>query len=115
MYLYAVSGSKDSRCLQALRSPDMTPMDYFLQGYIKSQKSQLYVYNYENVSDLKYAIISAFQEVPNGMVTLTMEYFGRRLEIVLRRKGGRFEKCNRKLLVYSIYIKMLMLSVYFQP
>ena len=52
----------------------------------------MYVKNYENISDLKAAIISAFQEVSDGMVTSIMEYFGRRLEMVLRNKGEHFEK-----------------------
>ena len=47
-------------------------MDYFLWGYIKNK---LYVKNYENISDLKAALISAFQEVSHGMVTLIMENF----------------------------------------
>ena len=67
----------------------MTPMDYFLLGLTKSK---VYVENYENISELKAAIISAFQEVPDGMVTLTMKNFGRRMEMVLRNKGGHFEK-----------------------
>ena len=57
--------------------------------YIKRKE---YDKNYENISDLISAIISAFQEVLDGMVTLIMENFGRRLEIALRNKGGNFEK-----------------------
>ena len=67
----------------------MTPMDYILWGYIKSK---VYVKNYENISDLISKIISAFQEVSDGMVTSTMENFGRRLKMVLRNKGAHFEK-----------------------
>ena len=52
----------------------------------------MYVKNYENISDLKGAIISAFQEMLDGMVTPTMENFGRRLEIVLWNKADYFEK-----------------------
>ena len=33
----------------------------------------MYVQNYEIISDLKAAKISAFQEMSDGMVTLTME------------------------------------------
>ena len=50
------------------------------------------VKNYENIKDLKAAIISAFQEVSDGMVTSAMENFGRRLKMVLRNKGAHFEK-----------------------
>ena len=67
----------------------MTPMDYFLWIYIKSK---VYVKNYENISDLLSGIISAFQKVSDGMVTSTMENFGRRLEMVIQNKGEYFEK-----------------------
>ena len=65
----------------------MAPMNYFLWGYIKIKE---YVKNYENVSDLKPAIILTFHEVSDGMqtLTLTMDYFGRQLEIALRNKGA---------------------------
>ena len=36
------------------------------------------VKNYENIKDLKAAIISVFQEVSDGMVTSTMGNFGTR-------------------------------------
>jgi len=52
----------------------------------------MYVKNYENIGDLKAAIILAFQEVSDGMVTSTVENFGRRLEMVLRNEGDYFEK-----------------------
>ena len=67
----------------------MTSIDYFVWGYIKSKK---YVDNYENISDLKAAIISEFQEVSDGMATSTKENFGKQLETVLRKKDGHFEK-----------------------
>ena len=51
----------------------------------------MYVKKYENISDLKGAIISAFQKVSDEMVISTMENFGRRLEMVLRNKGDYFE------------------------
>ena len=66
----------------------MTPIDYFLWIYIKSK---MYVKNYENISELKAAIISAYQEVSDGIVTSIMENFGRRLEMVLRNMGGQLK------------------------
>ena len=58
----------------------------FLWGYIKSK---VYVKNYKNNSDLKAAIISLLSD---GIVTSTMENFGILLEMILRNKGGYFEK-----------------------
>ena len=56
-------GQQDCNISWTPRSPDITPLNYFLWGYIKSK---VYVKNYENISDVKAAIISAFQEVLNG-------------------------------------------------
>ena len=67
----------------------MKPINYFMWGYIKSK---VHVKNNENISDLKAAIISSFQEVSDGMVTSTMENFGRRLDMVLQNNGRHFEK-----------------------
>ena len=52
----------------------------------------MHIKNYENISDLKAEIISAFQEVSDRMATSTMEIFGRRLEMVLQYEGGYFGK-----------------------
>ena len=51
----------------------------------------MYVKNYENIIDVKAAIILAFQEVSDGIVTSIMENFGRRLEMVLRNMGGQLK------------------------
>ena len=72
------------------------------------------VKNYENIKDLKAAIISVFQEVSDGMVTSTMGNFGRRLEMVLRNKGAQFEK-KVAMCLCVVYIKILMLSEHFEP
>ena len=50
------------------------------------------VKNYEIISDFKAAIISAFEEASDAMVTSNMENFGRRLDTVLQNKGGYYEK-----------------------
>ena len=80
-----------------------------LWGYIKSK---MYVKNYENICDLKAAIIWTFQEVSDGMVTSTMENFGWRLEMVLRNMGCYFEK-KVVMCLRVVYIRILM-SVHFE-
>ena len=52
----------------------------------------MYGTNYENICDLKAAIISKFQEVSDGRVTSTIENSGRQLDMALRNKGDYFEK-----------------------
>ena len=74
----------------------------------------MYAKDYENASDIKAAIISAFQEVSDGMVISTMENFGRRLEMVLRNKGGYFK--NKVVMCLCIvYTKIPMFSEHFEP
>ena len=64
----------------------------------------MYFKKYENISDLKAAIISAFQEVSDGMVTsIISTYSVRRLEMVLRNKGEHLEKLGSNVLVCIIY------------
>ena len=70
------------------RSPDLTPMDYFLWGYIKNK---IYVKNYESIVELKTAISAAFEDVSSEMVFSTMKNFEKRLQKVLLNKGGHIE------------------------
>ena len=53
-------GPQDCNITWPPRSPNQSPMDYFLWGYVKSK---VYAKNYENSSDVEAAIISAFREV----------------------------------------------------
>ena len=72
------------------------------------------VKNYENISDLNAAIISAFQEVSHGMVTSTMENFG--IDDWKWSFGIR-EGILKNIVVMClsvVYIKILM-SVHFEP
>ena len=70
------------------RSPDMTPLDFFLWGYIKSK---VYTRNYENIASLKISIRTAFESLTEEMVSSTMENFQKRLETILRVRGQQFE------------------------
>ena len=74
----------------------------------------MYVKNYENISDLKATIISAFQDVSDGMVISIMENFGRRLLMVLRNKVD-YLKNKVAMCLCVVYIRILMLSDHFEP
>ena len=56
--------SQDTNIPWPARSPDLTPMDFFVWGYIRSK---VYVRNYENMTDLKALIVAAFQELTTEM------------------------------------------------
>ena len=70
------------------RSPDLTPMDYILWGYIKSK---VYVRNYENLDDLKASVSAAFKEVSREMLISTMANFSKRLKKVIKVQDRHIE------------------------
>ena len=82
-------GPQDSNIAWPPRSPDLTPMDFFLWGFIKNK---VYVKKYESIIELKTAISLAFEQVSSEMIVPTMKNFGIRLEKVLLRKGGHVEQ-----------------------
>ena len=70
-------------------SPDLTPLDFFLWGYIKSL---VYNRNYDNVDQLKTAISAAFQEVTRKQISSTLANFEARLRSLIQCNGGHTEK-----------------------
>lgn len=81
-------GPQDSNIPWPPRSPDLTPMDYFFWGFIKSK---VYVRNYRSIDDLKDAINSAFEEVSTDMLVSTLVNFEKRLGKVILCKGHHIE------------------------
>ena len=74
--------------LKVPRSPDLTPMDFFVWGFIKSK---VYVRNHENMSDLKASIVAAFQELTAEMVSSTLKNMEKRLKLLIQRQGEHIE------------------------
>lgn len=72
------------------RSPDLTPSDYFLWGYIKSK-----VYHNENpvanLNELKNRIGHAFREVPLDMVARAIDNYPIRLQACWLNNGQHIE------------------------
>ena len=71
------------------RSPDLTPMDFILQGYIKKL---VYTKNYQDLDQLKNAIVAAFQLVAGEMVTSALANFVKRLNLVVEANGCHIEQ-----------------------
>lgn len=73
------------------RSPDLSPNDFFLSGYLKSK-----IYNNVNVTnidDLKTRILTAFEELqskPHFLANCLQE-FRNRLAYCMECEGGHFE------------------------
>ena len=70
------------------RSPDLTPMDFFLWGYIKHQ---VYLTQPESIDDLKARIIKACRDIQPEMFANCREGFFNRLHYCLSAEGKQFE------------------------
>ena len=66
------------------RSPDLTPLDYFLWGFIKSK---VYVRNYQNQKDMKASMSAAFRLVTDVMLSSTMSSSLKRIKKVIEVRG----------------------------
>lgn len=67
------------------RSPDLTPCDFFLWGFLKSK---VYTTKPANIGDLKQRICNSFNEVTEEMRQKTMLEFKERLQRVVANNGG---------------------------
>ena len=74
------------------RSPDLTLMDYFVWGFVKSK---VYVQNYENLEYLKNSIRAAFREISADMIASSLKNLQKRLKQVVQQGGRHIE--NKKL------------------
>ena len=70
------------------RSPDLTPMDFWLWGYLKSK---VYQFRPQTASDLKDAIRTAIQEIPIAMVRAAVLSTICRMQSVIVCEGGHVE------------------------
>lgn len=70
-------------------SPDLTPMDFFLWGWIKSQ---VYTTPIANMAELRRRIEQAFAELPQEMVDRAIGAYEHRLEYCLAVNGRSTEQ-----------------------
>ena len=70
-------------------SPDASPCDFFLWGYLKSQINKLKI---ESIAALKNAIRREFRNVPQDMIYRAMRSWPRRCRQIYCMKGGNIEK-----------------------
>lgn len=69
-------------------SPDLTPCDFFLWGYMKSR---IYRTQPANLDDLRRRIEQEFEELQQGMVNRAIDSYVRRLERCLEVNGASVE------------------------
>lgn len=79
---------EDSNITWPPRSPDLTPCDFFLWGFIKSR---VYQTDPININELKERIRRAFTEVTPEMLENTFNSFETRLNIVIQNEGRQTE------------------------
>lgn len=70
------------------RSPDMTPLDFFLWGYIKNF---VYRHNFENEQELQACVTEAFNSINPEMLTRVLDSTIRRAYLCLENNGSHFE------------------------
>lgn len=70
------------------RSPDLTPMDFFLWGYIKSL---VYTSEIADLEELKHRIRKAFDQVTVEMQCKAIQAYRNRLQRCLDNEGGHIE------------------------
>ena len=70
------------------RSPDLTPLDFFLWGHVKDK---VYVIPVRDLRDLREHIIEAFESISEDMRQGTWQEIVHRLDIVTMTAGGHIE------------------------
>jgi len=77
-----------SKGLWPPRSPDLTPPDYFLWGYLKGR---VYQNKPRNIDTLKANITEEIQAVTADVLARTFQNMARRVQSCLDAKGGHFQ------------------------
>lgn len=75
-------------CLWPARSPDLSPMDFFLWGYMKNK---VYQRTYNNVEELRDAVLRAFRAIDYNTLRNVLRASVRRCIKCVECEGGLFE------------------------
>ena len=70
------------------RSPDLSPMDFFLWGYLKTK---VYHTNPRSIDELKENIRREMSRITELTCRAVMENFSRRLQVCQERNGEHYE------------------------
>lgn len=71
------------------RSPDLTPLDFWLWGYLQDR---VYLRMPQNVNDLRNRIIEACREIPNNFILNATHDVIRRCQSCIDHNGNQFEQ-----------------------
>jgi len=70
------------------RSPDLTPCDFFLWGFVKSK---VYVTPPQSIDDLSNRIRAAIRDIPADMIRRSVRSMLSRAELCIRKNGFHIE------------------------
>ena len=70
------------------RSPDLSPMDFFLWGYLKSK---IYRIPLQNLDELKESIRNCMNEIPKTVLVKVQYECIRRMVLCMQQDGKHFE------------------------
>ena len=93
------------------RSPDITPLDFFLWGYVKDKEFWTPV---PNITNLKARITDAFGTITEDMLENTWREIDYRLDVLRATKGAHVEVywCVVKKTSWATFFKKSLYSTY---
>lgn len=71
------------------RSPDLTPLDYFLWGYVKNE---IYKDTYNAIDDLKRSLENILNGINNIVMLNAVQSLKRRIQLCIENNGHHFEQ-----------------------
>lgn len=89
-YLKNIFGDRlISTNLWPARSPDLTPLDYYLWGMLKNK---VYVNNPQTISELKFTILNEIALINGNELKNVFENLKTRLDLCIEEDGGHFQQ-----------------------
>ena len=73
----------------AARSPDLTPLDFFLWGYVKQK---VYQQNIKDLNDLRQSITVTINSIKPDVLKRVFSEISKRLNLVISNNGGHIEQ-----------------------
>ena len=86
-------------------SPDLNPLDYSIWSLLEADVN---AEEHNSVESLKNAISEAFERLPMEVINQAVDNWMKRLDAVIKAKGGHFEWILMKFYVLLLFILLLL-------
>src|ERR1700712_6084313 len=73
------------------RSPDLTPLDFFLWGYVKNQ---VYRNEFENIDELQNSVVEFITRINQNSVRKAANHVLKRIQLCVQNNGAHIENYN---------------------